>query len=350
MEKRITAGTTDARFLASDKDIYGLEQAYQDYEKELTEKIERLKAESGRYHDAKFSLDKVGHDPYVLIAMASAIKPDFQLDDPDIQALLKELRQPRRQYTLTIGKVVADEYQAEYQGKSTDRLDDRFLDLSVKLTNYDLYCTVDSILDHDQLAHYAGYMRSHGSRPDLFPITGYPHASTLPTARHYQVPGELRRQYPLLDRMLKIGEPYIGYPYVWSGSDPETSFDCSGFIDFIMCHLGCCYRNQIEGRAVRLPVAGRQIGGIFYDGIYEKCRPIPPSEAQPGDLVFFTGTFDASYRQNNLSHVGIYVGDDTFLACGISAGVGYQRFDDQAGVGRTWRQLLSCYGRLVQES
>ena len=84
--------------------------------------------------------------------MASAIKSDFRLDDPDIQALLKELRQPRRQYTLTISKVVAGEYQAECQGKSTDRLDDRFLDLSVRLTNYDLYCTVDSVLDHDQLA------------------------------------------------------------------------------------------------------------------------------------------------------------------------------------------------------
>ena len=105
---------------------------------------------------------------------------------------------------------------------------------------------------------------------------------------------------------------------------------------------------MINGQERRLPVAGSTINGVFYDGIYEKCAPVPVGQEQPGDLVFFAGTFDASYRRQNLTHVGVYVGDETFLACGSSCGVSYQSYDtvcDRSG--HAWRDDLFGYGRLA---
>lgn len=346
----ITAATTDARFTANDAEMLRAEQAYQAFENDLAEQLANIEADHPGYHRYHYRVDPIGHDPYVLIAILSAVQPNFRVDSPEIQQLLAELRRPRRQYTLTINKVIADEYADEFTGVDIDAIEPKYLDLHVKFTNYDLYCVVDSVLTHQQLCAYAGYIRDNGGRPDLFPVDRYPHAVIVTPPQSYRVSSQLLSKYPVLAAELAVAEQYIGYPYVWSGHGPETSFDCSGYISYILDQLGLEYRNNINGKLVHLPVAGSRAHGVYYDGIYDRCVPIDDTEKQPGDLVFFTGTFDASYRSVNLSHVGIYVGDDTFLACSAPLGVRYQAYDDLDERGRPWRSLLYGYGRLTDLS
>lgn len=347
MSETITAATEDARFVADDTEMLKAEVEYQAYEHELEWQIATIQEDYPGYHSYTFDIAPIEHDPYVLIAILSAVKPDFQMDDPEIVSLFNRMKQPRRQYTLTISKSVATKYANDFDELTDfDQIDPQYMSLNIKLTNYDLYCIVDSILTHDQLAAYAGYIRSQGMRPDLFPRSRYPHAVEYQPPMPYHVPAERLAKYPQLAQMIKYGEPLIGYPYVWGGSDVKTGFDCSGFVDYIMDQLGYHYRNNINGVERRLPVSGSTIGGQFYDGIYEKCQPIAKGDEQPGDLVFFGGTFDASYRSTNLSHVGIYVGDDTFLACSAPLGIRYQTYGMTDEKGRPWHDLIYGYGRL----
>ena len=190
---KITAATTDARFLASDEDLRRAEANYADFEADLRQQIRQIPTTYPGYHDYHYSIDPIGHDPYVLAAILSAIKPDFAYDDPEIQAMLKKLRQPRRQYTLTVRTAVAAEYRDRFDSADVDQVAPEYLDVWVRLVNYDLYCTVDSLLTHDQLAAYAGYMHDHGGRPELFPKYQYPHASQLIEPEYYDIPAQVRR-------------------------------------------------------------------------------------------------------------------------------------------------------------
>lgn len=346
MNTKITAASTNARYLSSDTDMLLAEEAYQNFEETLLDKINRVRTDYPGYHDYIYNIADIDHDPYVLISILSAVKPGFKLSDPEIKNMFHIMEQPRHQYTLTITKVVAPNYQADYGDKSIDDVPPMYLDLQISLKNYDLFCTVDSILTHDQLAAYAGYMRSRGGRPDLFPQDKYPHATLPEPLMPFHVPATIRQAFPVLKRELEIAEPLVGYPYVWGGGDIETSFDCSGFIDYVMDQMGYHFRNSINGKQWRLPVAGSRINGQFYDGIYEKCIPIDCSEAQPGDLVFFTGSFEAGYRKHNLTHVGFYMGDDVFLGCNSSTGISFQPYSKIDKRGRTWQQKLVCYGKL----
>lgn len=336
----ITAAAVDAKYLASDADLIAVEQRYTDYENELKQSIDEIADNQPGYGDYQYNLAGFGHDPYVLVSMCSAVKPDFQANSPEIERLFSELKKPHRQYTITTREETLDGKPADSELPLSQKR------LVIKQTNYSLSCTVDSVLNIKQLAAYAGYMRSHGGRPDLFPIEDYPNASQLIAPSDYRVPAEIRKQYPLLDRQLKIAEPFLGYPYVWSGSSPETSFDCSGFMCYILDQLGLKYRNQINSQQRRLAVAGSSINGQYYDGIYDKCQPVQDGNQVPGDLVFFTGTFDASYRRQNLTHVGIYCGNDMFIGSNSSIGVSYVSLDHRDQNGVSWRNRLVCYGRL----
>lgn len=348
VNSRITAATTNARFLAADEDMYAAEAEYQVYETDLARQISSIETDYPGYHAYHYDVAPIGHDPYVLIAILSAIKADFCINDPEIRQIFAELRRPRRQYTLTISKSLASEFDEQFAGVDIDRLEPRYLELNVKFTNYDLYCVVDSLLNHDQLMAYAGYLRSRGCRPDLFPADKYPNVIQWQEPIDYHIPGERLEKYPLLEREMAIAMPFMGYPYVWSGSEPDTSFDCSGFISYILDEMGLKYRNVIRGKSVHLPVSGSKIDGVFYDGLFEKCQELPADLAEPGDLVFFAGSFDvSSYRPANLSHVGIYVGDDVFLACGEPYGVRYWSYDEiHPGTDKPWRDFIACYGRL----
>ncbi|MDO4271684.1 MAG: NlpC/P60 family protein [Candidatus Saccharibacteria bacterium] len=347
---KITAATVDARFLAGDEEMLVVEDNYLAFENDYAYRLANIETDFPRYHAYHYNIDEIGHDPYVLMAICSAVKPDFTRDDPEIIEVVNQLKRPRRNYTLTIDKQVASDYAEQFAGVDVEVIDRQYVDLYVKFVNFGMHCTIDSILTHDQIAAYAGYMRSHGCRPDLFPIDKYPHASGLVKAIDYNFTPELLAQYPLFASELAIARPLLGYPYVWGGSDLETSFDCSGFICYVLDQIGYRYRNVIDGVERRLPVAGSTIRGMFHDGLYEKCQIMNNiDKAQPGDLVFFGGTFDASYRSRNLSHVGIYCGDDIFLDCEVKSGIGFHRFGDANGRGGTWRELIACFGRCLAD-
>lgn len=349
--QKITAATTDIAFMASDAEMLAVEAKYTSFEKTYADKLANIERDYPDYHAYHKKLDSISHNPYVLASICSAIKPNFHADDPEIIGLLKRAEQPRRQYTLTVTPVLADEYATQFKDKNVDGLDRRCLDLNVKFTNYDLHCTIDSLLTHDQMAAYAGFWRNSYKRADLFPVEKYPYAKLPRKGADFELSDKLLEQYPILRRELKVALPLMGYPYVWGGSDAETSFDCSGFICYVLDKMGYNYRNIIRGKERRLAVAGSTVDGVYYEGIYDKCQPVGDDDCQPGDLVFFAGTFDANYRPGNLTHVGIYVGNDTFLACGQLSGVSYQTLDmtavgDKRHGGKSWHQLLYGFGRL----
>lgn len=351
----ISALNTDALFQCSESDMLEAEREYTLYEVYLLDKMGSIKRDFPGYfsYDAS-QIEPIGHDPYDLVAILSAIKPDWHIDDPETRQIMHQLKQPRRQYTIVTRARDPKTDEVYSLDEAEARKDE--LELVARLTNYDLECTVDSLLTEDQLAAYAGYLHSRTanlSQFALFETVCDLHEEQLGFERQtkrYTAKPETLESYPRLKQMTEIAAPYIGYPYVWGCSSPKTSFDCSGFIDYILGRMGYDFYNMIDGKKVRLPVAGSYKSGRFYDGIYEKCQPVNEADKQPGDLVFFGDTFDVSYRRNRLTHVGIYCGDDIFLNCTDRYGVSYLSYDDLHasghGVGPAWRELLAGYGRL----
>ena len=345
VNREITAATTDARFLASDGDMLAAEQRYCQYEDDLACQLAAVEQDHPGYHAYHYDVQPIGHDPYVLTAILCAVKSDFSVDDPVIQQLFDNMMRPRRQYTLTVTKAVATEYAEQFAGVELDAIEPKFLDIYIKFVNYGLNCTVDSLLSRKQLVAYAGYLRSHGMRPDLFPAQQYPNVTPLRKPAIYQVADEISND--VLQRILRIANPLLGYPYVWSGDNIDTSFDCSGFVSYIMRQLGLKYYDESGNVITHLPVEGSMRRGVFHDGIYEKCLPLSADQVRPGDLVFFAGSFDASYRKHDLSHLGFYIDDTAFLACGDPCGVQYWYYDDNhPGTERPWRDFVVCHGRL----
>lgn len=332
--EKLDASVTDAPYQTDDSDLIDLEKNYSQFEDNLKLNLENIEKIFRGYQSYSYDVDKIGHDPYVLMAIMSAIKPKFKLDDKEVVETLAWLKKPRRHYTLTLQEVNdANEIinQAVYDNitslsdlKLSPANDRKQFKLKVTLINYGLNCVIDSLLTYDQTCNYAAYLRSHGNRPDLFPKSKYPNATELPQPNKYKVSEDLLAKYPHLARLLPVAEKFLGYPYVWSGYQPETSFDCSGFIEYCM--------NEV----------GWNIERVTVQGLYEYCQPIKDSDARPGDLVFFTGTF----RANRMTHVGIYVGDSTMLHCTAPC-VKYSHFSDQrVHSDERWSANLAGFARL----
>jgi cell wall-associated NlpC family hydrolase len=165
----------------------------------------------------------------------------------------------------------------------------------VTLDNYNLSHLPAYIMSEDQLSQYAIYMATLGNRPDLFPSHLYPNASTKQDYNHYGIPPEALSD-PVFAAIIKEAEKYLGFPYVWGGSKPSTSFDCSGFVPWVI--------NQ----------TGWDVGRLGARGLYSICTPVSPTDARPGDLVYFHSTYKT--QTPGISHVGIYVGDNMMIHCG----------------------------------
>lgn len=324
----LTAATTDAAFLASDADMVEVERQYQQFEQNLQAKINNIERDHPGYHKYNYQIDPIGHDPYVLMAICSAVKPNFKPDDAEIIDIINKIKAPRRQYTLTLTPSLASDYTNQFTDEDIDSIDRKYLDLNIRLVNYGMNCIIDSILSHDQICAYAAYLRSHGMRPYLFPQSQYPNATIKSVPRRYQIEPNLISQYPLLGRELAVANQYIGYPYVWGGASPDTSFDCSGYITFVVNQLGY---NQPRTTA---------------QGIYDYCTPVTDMQSQPGDLIFFK-TPDAK----RLDHVGIYVGNDEFLHSSPNreeSCVHYSNLNDKCLDG-IWRDYFVGFARLPQQ-
>ena len=305
-------------YAAEDADLLGAEAAYCALEDELRDYLDTY-TRTHDYDQYHFNLDDIEHDPYVLLSLVSAWHEGaWTLDE--VQGTLQMLFD--RQYILTESVVTERRYYIETdtwtdeEGNThTDsyRVYYDYYICTVTLENFDLSHLPIYIMGENQLSRYALYMATLGNRPDLFPSSPYVAKYTGDPVEH-----EVPKAY-LADEtfaaILAEAEKYIGYPYVWGGYKPSTSFDCSGFVSYVY--------NQ----------CGWDFGWLGAQGLYNISTRT--SSPRPGDLVFFTGTYDTP----GVSHVGIYVGDGWMLHCGDP--IGYANLNTSY-----WQSHFYAYGRL----
>ena len=310
-----TSGLVASSYLSEDADLTGAEAAYCGMEAELQEYLDTYEA-THDYDEYHFDLDEIGHDPYVLLSILSALHEGvFTLDE--VQGDLEMLFD--KQYILTETVTTETRYRTETRTDSEGNeyeveVPYTWYICTVTLENFDLSHVPVYIMGEDQLSMYAVYMSTLGNRPDLFPSSGYvgKYIENPPTA--WDIPAEYLTDERFAT-LITEAEKYLGYPYVWGGSSPETSFDCSGFVSYVLTSTGLC-----------------NTGRLGAQGLYNISTPV--SDPQPGDLVFFVGTYDTS----GISHVGIYVGDGMMLHCGDP--ISYTNLNTSY-----WQSHFYAYGR-----
>ena len=297
-----------------DGDLLGAEAAYCDLEAELSDYLDSYES-THDYDEYHFDLDEIEHDPYVLLSLLCSLhEGQWTLDQ--VEGSLQTLFDS--QYILTEDVVVEVRYRTETRTDS----EGNDYEVEVPYNYYICYVTLENknlshlpvyLLSEDQMSRYAIYMATLGNRPDLFPGSEYVGKYTEPP-EGYEVPREYLDDETFA-AILSEAEKYIGYPYVWGGSSPATSFDCSGYVSWVINH------------------SGWNVGRLGAQGLYNICTPT--SNPQPGDLVFFKGTYDTP----GVSHCGIYVGDNKMLHCGDP--IGYANLNTSY-----WQSHFYAYGRL----
>ena len=305
-------------YAAEDADLRGAEAAYCGLEAELQDYLDSYER-THDYDEYHFELDDIEHDPYVLLSIISAMHEGAWTVD-EVQGTLQMLFE--KQYILTETVVTERRYYLETdtwtdeEGNThtdTYRVYYDYYICTVTLENFNLSHLPIYIMGEDQLSRYALYMSALGNRPDLFPSSPYVAKYTADPVEH-EIP-EAYLADETFAAILEEAEKYIGYPYVWGGYKPSTSFDCSGFVSYVY--------NQ----------CGWDFGRLGAQGLYNISRRT--SSPRPGDLVFFTGTYDTP----GVSHVGIYVGDGWMLHCGDP--IGYANLNTSY-----WQSHFYAYGRL----
>ena len=305
-------------YAAEDADLLGAEAAYCALEDELQRYLDTY-TRTHDYDEYHFDLDTIEHDPYVLLSIVCALhEGEWTLDE--VRGTLQMLFD--RQYILTEDVVVERRYYLETDTwtdedgnthSDTYRVYYDYYICYVTLENFNLSHLPIYIMGEDQLSRYALYMATLGNRPDLFPSSPYVEKYTSPPVEH-DIP-EAYLADETFAAILKEAEKYVGYPYVWGGSSPSTSFDCSGFVSYVY--------NQ----------CGWDFGRLGAQGLYNISTRT--SSPKPGDLVFFTGTYDTP----GISHVGIYVGDGWMLHCGDP--ISYANLNTSY-----WQSHFYAYGKL----
>lgn len=282
-------------YLSEDADMLAAEAAYCELEQELQYELDHYEALHPGYDEYRFDLDEIKHDPYVLISILTAFHEGvFTIGE--VQAELQMLFE--KQYILTQTVEVEVRYRTETRTDSEGNDYDvevpyNYYICKVKLENFDLSHVPVYIMDEETLSLYAVYMATLGNREDLFPSSGYVDKYTKPPTTYDIPPSALEDE--TFAALITEAEKYIGYPYVWGGSNPNTSFDCSGFVSWVLTQSGVC-----------------NTGRLGAQGLYNISTPVSSANARPGDLIFFVGTYDTP----GVSHVGIYVGGGKMLHCG----------------------------------
>ena len=310
-------------YTADDADIVGVEEDYKELEAELQERLDNIEDEYDGYDEYRIHSDQIGHDPYELASYLTILFQSYKRDQ--VQSTLQELFEG--QYELTIEEEVEIRTR-EVEHSSTDpetgeedtwteTEEYEYYILNVNLKNNGLGKVImEAGLTEDEMSRYAVLMQTYGNRKEVFGDN--PYAVAVEDVLHYDIPGEALTD-ERFRRMIAEGEKYLGYPYVWGGSSPSTSFDCSGFVSWVVNHCG----------------NGWNVGRQTAEGLRTCCSIIPRSEAKPGDLIFFKGTYNTS----GASHVGIYVGDGMMLHCGKP--IQYASCETSY-----WQSHFYCFGRL----
>lgn len=317
-------------YVSEDADMLGAESDYAALEAKLQSEIDNIERTHSGYDEYRYDLDDIEHDPYVLTSILTALHTEYtRAEAQGTLAMLFE-----KQYILTLTEETEVRYRTETRtgsytvtdpetGETTTETYEyevevpyNYYILNVKLENFNLSHLPVYIMTEEQLSMYSVYMSTLGNRPDLFPNGAYPNASPLREPTYYDIPPEALEDATFA-AIITEAEKYLGYPYVWGGSNPNTSFDCSGFVSWVINH------------------SGWDVGRLGAQGLCNICTPVTGAQAKPGDLIFFKGTYDTP----GVSHVGIYVGDGMMIHCGSP--ISY------ANVNTTyWQNHFYAYGRL----
>lgn len=309
-------------YTAEDRDIQGAEADYKALEADLRAEIDNIESTHPGYDEYQYHLDEIGHDPFSLASYLTAKLYDYTREEAqtELQALFE------LQYTLTLREEVEIRYRTETStstdpetGETTTETEEvpyEYYILHVTLTNKNLSALAGELLTSEEKERFDVYMETKGNKPDVFGENIYvPGGGQHPD---YEIPPDALSDERFA-AMIGEAEKYLGYPYVWGGSSPSTSFDCSGFVCWVINKSG----------------AG-SIGRTTAQGIFNYTTPIAPSEAKPGDIIYFTGTYDSG---SAVSHVGIYVGNGMMIHCGNP--IQYASVNTPY-----WQQHFYSYGRL----
>ena len=317
----VGSGIAASTYPSQDADMLGAEAQYCAMEAELQRYLDTYES-THDYDEYHFDLDTIEHDPYVLISMITALhQGEWTLDE--VQGTLQMLFD--RQYILTEDVVVETRYRTETDTwtdadgnthTDTYQVPYDYYICTVTLENFNLSHVPVYIMSEEQLGMYATYMATLGNRPDLFPGSGYIGKYVEGSYTDYDIPPEALDD-EVFAAIIKEAEKYLGYPYVWGGSSPSTSFDCSGFVSWVINH------------------SGWDVGRLGAQGLCNICTPVSSVNVKPGDLVFFTGTYDTP----GVSHVGIYVGNNMMIHCGDP--ISYANLNSSY-----WQSHFYRYGRL----
>lgn len=285
-----TSAIASSTYPSSDGAMMAAEQRYSELEQELSDTISNYES-THNYDEYIYELDDIEHDPYVLISALTALHQGaWELSD--VENDLNDLFS--RQYTLT--ETVRIERRAGTVRSADGTVSEETYDYricTVKLVNNNLSHIPSEILTQDQLEMYAAYMKTLGNRPDLFGDSVYVDKYINSDYEDYAIPPDALSDVKFA-AMMNEAKKYLGFPYVWGGSSPATSFDCSGFVCWVVNH------------------SGWNVGRTTAEGLRQQCIRVSPSDAKPGDLIFFEHT----YNTPGASHVGIYVGDGKMIHCG----------------------------------
>ena len=299
--------------------IIGADNDYKALEAALRNKINNIERTHSGYDEYRYDLDEINHNPYELAAYLTVKFEDYTRDE--VQATLQWLFE--QQYELTLTEVVeirtrtTSSTDPETGETTTEEEDYEYYILNVKLRNKGLNSVIsNSGLSEDDMERYRILLQTRGNRPDIFGNDIY--ATPGGEYTDYDIPGEALTDTRFAN-MIREAEKYLGYPYVWGGSSPSTSFDCSGFVSYVINHCG----------------NGWSVGRLTANGLMGVCDIIPKSSAKPGDLIFFQGTYDTS----GASHVGIYVGNGMMIHCGNP--ISYASIESNY-----WQQHFYCFGRI----
>lgn len=319
-------------YTAEDEDLKGVETDYTKLEDKLRKKIDRIETDHPGYDEYRYNLAEIGHNPYEL---ASLLTVEFEnYTRSQVQARLQSVFEA--QYELKLEEKVEIRTRKEtrvgyrynpitgtghtYTYQVTVQYEYKILNVTLLNRGVD-YVARNSGLTDDQLQRYEVTLECRGNRDDLFAGIAFATPDGAGSSGEYQdydIPGEALTDEKFR-KMITEAEKYLGYPYVWGGSSPSTSFDCSGFVSWVINHCG----------------NGWNVGRQTANGLMGKCDIIPKSEAKPGDLIFFQKTYNTS----GASHVGIYVGNGMMIHCGNP--ISYASIETNY-----WRQHYYCMGRI----
>ncbi len=309
-------------YTAEDDDILGTDADYTALETALNNQINSIESTNPGYDEYRYDLDEIGHNPYELASYLTVLFEDYTR--AEVQSTLQSLF--AQQYILTLTPEVEVRYRTETStdpetgATITETVPYNYYILNVKLTNKGLGAVIRaSGMTEEQSNRYDVLMTTSGNRSELFGEDVYGVSGGEYT--DYDIPGEALTDEKFR-RMITEAEKYLGYPYVWGGSSPSTSFDCSGFVSWVINHSG----------------NGWNVGRLGAKGLKNICDIIPRSEAKPGDLIFFHHTYDAP-DPSDATHVGIYVGDGMMIHCGNP--ISYASIESNY-----WQQHFLCFGRI----